>query len=270
MPISLTPSPDPAQRRAVRLLAMVGEAHKAGYQRLRICAGVSHGAGAWRCMLSPASNMFEDGWYPRGSNHTHFYSVDQGNRYFDWDDAASDDARHLAAKFIERFPETARAAEGVDLEYAGWFTTTLGKAERGTLPAFYNGLGIAQPRDVIWPPALPRDVVPIDMDFAPIRSERLQPNDLPPMGAPYGSIFPFCLSFDGYVWSQLAGIDLEGLAGAVEQRGYSGTLDELRATAFYFQRREKWAASNWEGQKFIIKVGAAVEAIRRWLGQRAL
>jgi hypothetical protein len=39
--VPLSASSDPVARRAVRLLAMVHELHKAGYQRLRICAGYS-------------------------------------------------------------------------------------------------------------------------------------------------------------------------------------------------------------------------------------
>lgn len=40
-PISLVASTDPTVRRAVRLLRMVHELHKAGYQLLRICPGCS-------------------------------------------------------------------------------------------------------------------------------------------------------------------------------------------------------------------------------------
>jgi hypothetical protein len=74
--------------------------------------------------------------------------------YFDWSDAASDDARTLAEKFVDRFPRVAREGSGWDYQYAGWFQRLLGAAERGFLPV------------VLW------DAIDIPFDRVPLRDVR--------------------------------------------------------------------------------------------------
>ena len=59
------------------------------------------------------------------------------NKYFDWQDAEKDDARGLAVKFVQRFPELVREGEGRDWAYAGWFVEMLGFAEKGQFPISY-------------------------------------------------------------------------------------------------------------------------------------
>ena len=62
---------------------------------------------------------------------------DAGN-YFGWDDAAHDDARTLAEKFIFRFPEISHAGKGRDWEYAGWLSELVGFLEQGDfVPALW-------------------------------------------------------------------------------------------------------------------------------------
>ncbi|KXV06423.1 hypothetical protein CR51_11930 [Caballeronia megalochromosomata] len=60
-PVSHEAAQQPALRRAVRLLAAVHELHKAGYQRLRISAGMAPSGMHWRCYLTSADNIREDG-----------------------------------------------------------------------------------------------------------------------------------------------------------------------------------------------------------------
>lgn len=137
-PVSLAPPADPAIRCAGRLLAMVNELHKAGYQRLRIAPGMAPSGCHWRCHVTPAGNVAPNGWEPLDWNgRIASYSTGQKDRYFGWEDATQDSARRLAAKFIQRFPEIARDGQGTDWAYAGWYVAMLGAAEHGTLPVFF-------------------------------------------------------------------------------------------------------------------------------------
>jgi hypothetical protein len=147
--------PDPLIRRSVRVLAMVGELHKHGYQRVRVMPYMAPSGCHWRCEIAPATIFYRnhgailwDPWVyhsgvdatPRegmgiSAKYTSGSAAD--GTYFGWDDAAADDARTLAAKFIERFPKIAEDGRGWDYAYAGWFQRLLGLAERGFLPIVF-------------------------------------------------------------------------------------------------------------------------------------
>ena len=131
--------PNPTIRRAGRVLLMVHELHKRGYQRLRISPGLSPSGAYWRCLVTPVTNtlrthgaLVKD--YEREVAH---YTSGMDNRYFDWSDAKTDTARELASKFVERFPEISEKGMGRDWAYAGWYAEILGLAERGCLPVAY-------------------------------------------------------------------------------------------------------------------------------------
>lgn len=47
------------QRRALRVLRIVHELHKQGYQLLRIAPGMSASGCHWRCAITPRSNVLE-------------------------------------------------------------------------------------------------------------------------------------------------------------------------------------------------------------------
>lgn len=53
------------------------------------------------------------------------------NAYFNWQDAKNDNARKLAEKFIERFPDVAEQGRGRDWIYAGWLAELVGRLEQG-------------------------------------------------------------------------------------------------------------------------------------------
>lgn len=131
------------KRRALRVLVMVHELHKVGYQKLRICPGMSPSGCNWRCAITPSNNtdpkhgaMLKD-WKKNVAE----YGSGQGNEYFGWTDAKTDTARELAVKFIERFPKIAKSGLGADWEYAGWYVQMLGFAERGEFPTAYADWG---------------------------------------------------------------------------------------------------------------------------------
>lgn len=135
--VSLAPPSDPVLRRALRVLAMTHELHKAGYQRLRIAAGMAPSGTHWRCDITSADNVDKDGWSPRDEHLCAHFSTGQGEQYFGWADGAGKSARQLAHMFVNRFPQIARRGTGQDRVYAGWFVDMLGAAENGRLPIFY-------------------------------------------------------------------------------------------------------------------------------------
>lgn len=118
-------------RRGQRLIRMVSELHRMGYQRLRIMPWL-HPL-AWRLAICPA-DAFSDrnGAYTAsyGDTGVVYSSADQ-SAYFGWNDAQNDNARSLADKFIVRFPEVAQRGLGRDWEYAGWLDELVGFLERG-------------------------------------------------------------------------------------------------------------------------------------------
>ncbi|MGF6288301.1 hypothetical protein [Paraburkholderia youngii] len=117
----VSPSRDPGREPCIRVLSMVAELHKAGYQRLRIAAGISGNGFYWRCMVTPSDNVSSNGWEPInwGRDVAVYTSADE-DQYFAWTDTHGKTARQLAACFIERFPGLARRAIGRDRAYAGW------------------------------------------------------------------------------------------------------------------------------------------------------
>jgi hypothetical protein len=138
-------------RRALRVLCMVHELHKLGYQRLRIAPGMSPSGCHWRCSITLAGNILKSHGarlrdFHRDAAH---YTTGQDNEYFGWEDAAEDTVQQLAARFLERFPEIARLAQGRDWPYAGWYVEMLGLAERGAFPIAYADWYVEPPGDCL-------------------------------------------------------------------------------------------------------------------------
>ena len=126
-------------RATTRLLSMVHELHKAGYQRIRFSAGMSPSGCYWRCLVTSADNLTPDGLELRGhldQAKVATYTSGSVDRYFGWSDAPGRSARELAVLFLQRYPLIAQSGEGRDWAYAGWLTEVLGRAERGQPGAF--------------------------------------------------------------------------------------------------------------------------------------
>ena len=245
---------------------MVHELHKAGYQRLRICVGHSLDGNDWRCHLLPAVNMHKDGWTPTSTDKAHLYTSREANCYFGWSDAVDDSARSLAKKFVERFPETARDAIGQDWLYAGWFTSALGSAENGFLPAFYGGRSYElKTPEIPLPPAI-LDLTCenyVGTGWPNIIHEELTLGDLPPKNSSYEMLWPFCLSFDAYRTTLLLGVDCEIVADQTEHLGLANaTMECLRITAFARQRAIKWGDIWPPDERLVNSIRAVVEEIR--------
>lgn len=116
-------------RRGQRLIRMVSELHRMGYQRLRIMP-YEHPL-AWRLLIGPVDGFSSaNGAYWPGSIENHpIYSSASDTAYFGWTDAHHDHARQLAEKFLVRFPEVCAAGHGRDWQYAGWLSELLGVLE---------------------------------------------------------------------------------------------------------------------------------------------
>ncbi len=133
--ISLEPVADPLIRRCTRVIAMVHELHKAGYQRLRMVPMESPSGAYWRCVITYEENIEDDGYgiIQWDDERVAAYSSGQDAKYFNWDDSESLNARQLAQRFLERFPDIAERGRGRDWANAGWVADVLGEAEQGEL-----------------------------------------------------------------------------------------------------------------------------------------
>lgn len=270
-PISTSPPVDPVARRAGRLLAMIHELHKAGYQRLRICAGYSPDGREWRCRILPSSQVRADGWTPAAEGVQ--YSSSDGKCFFRWSDTDHDDARALAGKFVERFPAIARKGTGSDWLYAGWFAEILGRAEHGELPVFYEGFDLQRREtDAPLPPPLAHTVRAEPYDptgFPLIANHALTGGQLPRPAASYEELYPFCLSFDGYGNGLRTIDDCLFIAESVEANGLrNASIESLRVTAFARQRAIKWMELSQPSERLVTSIRSVVEELRKRLETR--
>jgi hypothetical protein len=139
--------PEPHVRRAVRVLAVVAELHKRGYQRLRVMPFMSPSGAYWRCWIGPVKFFYRNHGAILGEETAAGpeeeaqeratiarYTSGQENQYFGWEDTQRDDVRSLADKFLARFRLVADRGQGWDYPYAGWYQRLLGLAEAGWLP----------------------------------------------------------------------------------------------------------------------------------------
>jgi hypothetical protein len=152
-------------RRSQRVLRMVSELHRMGYQRLRVMP--YEYPLAWRLTVAPISVFSKhngafipdemrrarraelerelasfDGFFPT-------YSSKSENEYFEWKDARNDDARALAEKFILRFPGVSKDGKGRDWIYAGWLAELLGYLESGDiLPVMFSEFFVDSPHEM--------------------------------------------------------------------------------------------------------------------------
>lgn len=136
--VSVSAPEEQQKRRCLRLLAMVQELHKAGYQLIRIAPGLAPSGCYWRCLVTTADNIRANGWEPvNWESGIARYSSGDEDMYFGWRDAPGKTARELAQAFLERFPDIGKRGAGWDWMYAGWYVTMLGAAEAGDFPVFY-------------------------------------------------------------------------------------------------------------------------------------
>ena len=126
----MTQHPEPYVRRAVRVLAMVGELHRRGYQKLRVMPFMAPSGCYWRCWIGPDTLFYrnhgaflcDEGYDEevQSNSLSARYTSGEENHYFGWRDAENDDARSLATNSWPGSPGSpATAKGGVMLKQAG-------------------------------------------------------------------------------------------------------------------------------------------------------
>jgi hypothetical protein len=125
------PTPDLKWVRcAVRVLRMVSELHRLGYQRVRAmpCAGLT----SYRVWIAPAPafSRVNGAFCIDMDAVSTCYDASAEDAYFGWQDARTDTARALARKFIERNERVCAFGQGSDWAYAGWLSDLLAMLER--------------------------------------------------------------------------------------------------------------------------------------------
>lgn len=119
-------------RRGQRLIRMVSELHRLGFQRLRIMPYEAEQG--CRLLFGPVDGFssLNGAYWARtlaigGCDHIIVGPSDWPP--FGWIDANTDNARQLADKFILRFPDLCAESLGRDWHYAGWLSELLGVLE---------------------------------------------------------------------------------------------------------------------------------------------
>lgn len=125
-------------RRAQRCMRMLTELHRLGFQELR---GMPYlNPLGFRFAIAPKRYFSERNGavIPTSLLTGEHVALTGADDFFGWQDAAKDDARALAEKFIERFPEIANQGRGRDWAYAGWLAELVGFLEQGDwIPALW-------------------------------------------------------------------------------------------------------------------------------------
>ena len=124
-------------RRCHRVLRMVSELHKLGFQGLRIYPYNSE-LGHWRLGIYTKNHFNSFNSLALNKNYAivpepAIYSSANEAQYFDWTDSTSDNSRQLAKKFMLRYEELCTKASFRDWEYAGWYQELIGTIESGNL-----------------------------------------------------------------------------------------------------------------------------------------
>lgn len=270
--VSLAVSTDPAIRRACRVLTMVHELHKAGYQKLRISSGMSPAGTHWRCHITPASNIGPDGWEVLNWMHDVVsYSTGDEDRFFGFEDGPGKSARQLADMFSSRFPEIMERAEGQDREYVGWYVDMLGAAEHGRLPIFFADYELDPvPGEMPPPPQLSEPQLQ-GLTVSLIENDNLRPEDVPLSTGRWEEIEPFCLTYDGYANGRRSVNE----CGEIANRVFAGDLrsismDDLRIALFFQQRMIRWNSDMPVQPKHVDQIRPVIEEIRRRVAGRAV
>ena len=142
-------SNEPWIRRSQRVIRMISELHRMGFQRLRFMP--YEYPLAYRIEIAPVSCFSAaNGCYAKDAQPSVTYSSGSENAYFEWTDAKSDDARELSVKFVRRFPEIVQSGSGRDWAYAGWLLELLGALEKfpNRLPVLFSEYSEVSPTNL--------------------------------------------------------------------------------------------------------------------------
>jgi hypothetical protein len=130
-----------AAANARRLLLMVAELHKLGYEGLRATPFMSPSGCYWRCAIVPA-NMTDPAHGARLADNVVYetlprYSSGDEDNYFGWANMRPKTPLILAKRFIVEFAKFAEQGKHPDPAYVRWFSNMLeSTAPHGVIYAF--------------------------------------------------------------------------------------------------------------------------------------
>lgn len=135
--------PDSVEIFCQRVLGMVLELHKRGYQNMAIFSCMSPSGLHWRCDVMPYEWItYQRGGYfcPQHDDTVKVacYTSGASDRYFGWEDAGEDTPGLLADKFEARFPDLCELCRGANYAFSGWLTYAIGMADGEHLPVMYS------------------------------------------------------------------------------------------------------------------------------------
>ena len=141
MKTKLDPELLAAAKNARRLLLMVAELHKLGFESLRATPYLSPSGCNWRCCIVPASLTRPTHGARLADNVVYEalprYSSADGDNYFGWANMKPKTPLILARRFIVEFPKFAEQGKQPDPAYARWFSDMLeATAPDGVIYAF--------------------------------------------------------------------------------------------------------------------------------------
>jgi hypothetical protein len=128
-----------SQETCRKVLELVRELHRRGYERLRIAPGMSASGMHWRCAITPVSNISPD----HGARIVDYeglaahYSSADDCAVFGWTEIDDLAPSLLADRFVGTFPEIAAAGLGEDPAYVEWYREMLEAIGADALPIAY-------------------------------------------------------------------------------------------------------------------------------------
>jgi hypothetical protein len=129
---------------ARKLMLMVGELHRMGYQKIRFYPHIG-GAGYWRYILTVVKDRrVEPEWDPSPEEkRTVWNSLGDGElraSLYGWGDQVEDTPERLARRFLAAFKTIKRLGKGKDQKYANWYRNVLEKiAPEGIIYCWWDG-----------------------------------------------------------------------------------------------------------------------------------
>jgi hypothetical protein len=132
-----------AATNARRLLLMVAELHKLGYEGLRATPFMSPSGCYWRCCIVPACLTSHEHGARLAENVDYEtlprYSSGDEDNYFGWANMKPKSPSLLAKRFILVFPNFAQQGKHPDPAYMAWYSNMLeATAPHGVIYAFAN------------------------------------------------------------------------------------------------------------------------------------
>jgi hypothetical protein len=114
---------------ARKVILMLAELHKRGYERLRLLPGMAPNGIHWRYAITPIAHVsrehgarsgascgYDD--FPRGS-------LSASDQMVGWGDNPTSSPKELADLFVRTYPAICRDGKGKDSEYVAWYKSML-------------------------------------------------------------------------------------------------------------------------------------------------